>query len=80
MSGRLSYAMHHALKSVQSGHTLSDAARQHGVDLRSLRRALRREESRARCAVEREEATQTDPAPEPAGTLRQDVTIADEQP
>lgn len=80
MSGRLSYAMHFALAAVGAGATLSDAARQHGVDLRSLRRAVRRKESRARPALKREEATQTDPAPESAGTLRQDSTIAEEQP
>lgn len=43
MTGRISHAMTLALRAVGRGLSLSEAARRHGVDLRALRRACRRE-------------------------------------
>ena len=45
MSGRISISVHLALGLVAQGKTLSYAARATGCNLRSLRRALRRQES-----------------------------------
>ncbi len=43
MTGRTSYAMTLALRSVGRGLSISEAARKHGVHVRALRRACRRE-------------------------------------
>jgi hypothetical protein len=56
---RLSIGVHHALWLVQQGRTLSAAARIAGVNLRSVRRALRRQEAsiaKARQPAESEQA------------------------
>jgi hypothetical protein len=56
---RLSIGVHHALWLVQQGRTLSAAARVAGVNLRSVRRALRRQE--ASIAKARQPAEQAQP-------------------
>lgn len=43
MAGRMSSAVERALALVRLGRNLSEAARAEGVDIRSLRRAMRRE-------------------------------------
>lgn len=43
MTGRVSHAMTLALRDVGRGLSLSEAARRHGVHVRALRRACRRE-------------------------------------
>ena len=44
MAGRISSAMERALEHVEQYNNVSEAARVHGLDVRSVRRALRRAE------------------------------------
>ena len=50
MSGRMSSAVERALALVRLGRNISEAARAEAVDVRSLRRAMRREGEAPRAA------------------------------
>ena len=63
---RLSLGVHHALWLVQQGRTLSAAARTAGVNLRSVRRALRRQEVASQTAKPPAQPAQTAQAQTPA--------------
>ena len=69
MSARQSYAVTLALESVRAGASISAAARAHGCDLRSLRRALRRHEALAALGGAKPSLTAADGGSDDGATL-----------